>query len=296
MTNNEGMHAKSKSKVRRRYPALQLMRIESECLKMSTPFGRRRRTGNILDRVSAAQVDNSSGPGRLRSGYWATALRDEWSVISQAHRSAPTFPSRSYRAIGTVRDCNRLSRRSPRGSPNYSVALRSPKSAMPPPQTSTPMDRLSALAWTRRRVSGMRFNSWRQGMAMNVDDFRPSIDAASSEVGRRSDAATEGSAFAAAVVPSRKIPPTYANQCLSPDRLRQIDRVFYGPFFREKYGMGGDKALENGRIRYYGPVHPGSPRAENHLSPGSCGRRLIESPFESGHKEIRNAATSVAES
>jgi len=28
MTNNEGMHAKSKSKVRRRYPALQLFRIE----------------------------------------------------------------------------------------------------------------------------------------------------------------------------------------------------------------------------------------------------------------------------
>ena len=54
MTNNEGMHAKSKSKVRRRYPALQLMRIEPECLKMSTPFGRRRRTGNILDRFSAA--------------------------------------------------------------------------------------------------------------------------------------------------------------------------------------------------------------------------------------------------
>jgi hypothetical protein len=155
---------------------------------------------------------------------------------------------------------------------------------------------LSALAWTRRRVSRMRFNSWRQGTAMNVDDFRLSIDTASSEVGRRSGAATEGPAFAAAVVPLRKIPPTYANQRLSPDRLRQIDRVFYGPFFREKYGMGGDKALENGRIRYYGPVHPGSPRAENHLSPGSCGRRLIESPFESGHKEIRNAATSVAES
>ena len=131
---------------------------------------------------------------------------------------------------------------------------------------------------------------------MSVDDFRPSIDTAYSEVGRRSDAASEGPAFAAAVVPLRKIPPAYNNQHLSPDRLRQIDRVFYGPFFREKYGMGGDKALENGRIRYYGPVHPGSPRAENHLSPGSRGCRLIESPFESGHKEIRNAATSVAES
>src|SRR5258708_2296125 len=127
---------------------------------------------------------------------------------------------------------------------------------MPPPQTSTPMDRLSALSWTRRRVSRMRFNSWRQGIAMDVDDFRLSIDTASSEVGRGSDAATEGLAFAAAVVPLRKIPPTYTNQRLSPDRLRQIDRVFFGPFFREKYGMGGDKALENGRIRYYGPVQP----------------------------------------
>jgi hypothetical protein len=115
----------------------------------------------------------------------------------------------------------------------------------------------------------MRFNSWRQGMAMNVDDFRPSIDAASSEVGRRSDAATEGSAFAAAVVPLRKIPPTYTNQRLSPDRLRQIDRVFFGPFFREKYGMGGDKALENGRIRYYGPVQPANSARE------LAGRRYV---------------------
>jgi len=34
MTNNEGMHAKSKSKVRRRDAALQLFRIESERLTL----------------------------------------------------------------------------------------------------------------------------------------------------------------------------------------------------------------------------------------------------------------------
>ena len=89
---------------------------------------------------------------------------------------------------------------------------------------------------------------------MNADDFRLSIDAASSEAGRRSDTATERPAFAAAVVPLRKIPPTYTNQRLSSDRLRQIDRVFFGPFFREKYGKGGDKALQNDRIRYYGLI------------------------------------------
>ncbi len=120
-----------------------------------------------------------------------------------------------------------------------------------------------------RADTSVEFNSWRQGMAMNVDDFCLSIDAASSEVGRRSDAATEGSAFAAAVVPLRKIPPTYTNQRLSSDRLRQIDRVFFGPFFREKYGMGGDKALENGRIRYYGPVQPANSARE------LAGRRYV---------------------
>jgi hypothetical protein len=41
MTNNEGMHAKSKSKVRRRDPALRLFRIKSERLELSAPFGRR---------------------------------------------------------------------------------------------------------------------------------------------------------------------------------------------------------------------------------------------------------------
>jgi hypothetical protein len=89
---------------------------------------------------------------------------------------------------------------------------------------------------------------------MTVDDFRSGIDAASLDVGRRPDATTVRSAVAAVVVPLRQIPPTYPNQRLSPERLHQIDRAFFGPFFREKYGTGGDKALENGRIRYYGPI------------------------------------------
>jgi hypothetical protein len=104
---------------------------------------------------------------------------------------------------------------------------------------------------------------------MTVDDFRSSIDAASLDVGRRPDATTERSAFAAVVVPLRQIPPTYSNQRLSPERLHQIDRAFFGPFFREKYGTGGDKALENGRIRYYGPVQPANDAGE------LAGRRYV---------------------
>lgn len=91
---------------------------------------------------------------------------------------------------------------------------------------------------------------------MTVDDFRSGIDAASSDAGRRPDVTTERSAPAAVVVPLRLVPPTSPSQRLLLRRLRQIDRAFFGPFFREKYGTGGDKALENGRIRYYGPVHP----------------------------------------
>jgi hypothetical protein len=104
---------------------------------------------------------------------------------------------------------------------------------------------------------------------MTVDDFRSSIDAASLDARRRPDATTERSAFAAVVVPLRQIPPTSPNQRLSPERLHQIDRVFFGPFFREKYGTGGDKALENGRIRYYGPVQ----RANN--AGELAGRRYV---------------------
>jgi hypothetical protein len=97
---------------------------------------------------------------------------------------------------------------------------------------------------------------------MTVDDFRSRIDAASSNVGRSPDATTERSAFSAAIVPLRQIPPTYPDQRLSSERLHQIDRAFFGPFFRDKYGAGGDKALENGRIRYYGPVQPANNAGE----------------------------------
>jgi hypothetical protein len=103
---------------------------------------------------------------------------------------------------------------------------------------------------------------------MIVDDFRSGIDAASLDV-VRPDKTAERPAFAAVVVPSRQLPLTYPNQRLSPERLHQIDRAFFGPFFREKYGTGGDKALENGRIRYYGPVQ----RANN--AGELAGRRYV---------------------
>ena len=104
---------------------------------------------------------------------------------------------------------------------------------------------------------------------MTVGDFRSCLDAASLDVGRRPDATAERSASAAVVVPLRQIRPTYPNQRLSPERLHQIDRVFFGPFFREKYGTAGDKALENGRIRYYGPVQPANNAGE------FAGRRYV---------------------
>ena len=84
---------------------------------------------------------------------------------------------------------------------------------------------------------------------MTVDEFR--IDAASSETAGSPNATIGRLAFAASIVPLRHFPPTYPN-----DRVSKIDRAFFGPFFREKYGTGGDKALENRRIRYYGPVQP----------------------------------------
>jgi hypothetical protein len=103
---------------------------------------------------------------------------------------------------------------------------------------------------------------------MSVDDFRSGMDAASSDVGHRPNPASERSA---AVTPLRKIPPTHLDQRLSPERLRlrQIDSAFFGPFFRDKYGTEGDKALENGRIRYYGPVHPANDAGE------LAGRRYV---------------------
>ena len=93
-------------------------------------------------------------------------------------------------------------------------------------------------------------------IAMTLDDLRCNMDAAALYVSRSPEVTTERSTFAAAVVPLRQIPPTYPIQPLSHERVREIDRAFFGPFFREKYGAAGDKALENSRIRYYGPVQP----------------------------------------
>jgi hypothetical protein len=91
-------------------------------------------------------------------------------------------------------------------------------------------------------------------MAMTVGDVRPRINSASSEIRRRPGAATRWSSVAA-VVSLRPTSAAGPNHDPSPERLRQIDRAFFGPFFRDKYGTGGDKGLENHRIRYYGPVH-----------------------------------------
>lgn len=104
---------------------------------------------------------------------------------------------------------------------------------------------------------------------MTVYDFRSGVDAPSLDVVRSLDDKTERSAPAAAIVPLRQIPSTHPNESLSPERLRQIDRAFFGPFFREKYGAGGDKALENGRIRYYGPVQSANDASE------LAGRRYV---------------------
>jgi hypothetical protein len=106
-------------------------------------------------------------------------------------------------------------------------------------------------------------------IAMTIDDLRSDMDAASLGACHNLGAATEPPAFAAGVVPLRQIPPTQANQPLSPERLRQIDRAFFGPFFRDKYGSGGDRALKNNRIRYYGPVQPASDAGE------LAGRRYV---------------------
>jgi hypothetical protein len=104
---------------------------------------------------------------------------------------------------------------------------------------------------------------------MAVDDFRAGVEAAPSGVGRSPDATTERSAFAATVVPLWPLLPIDPNQRLSSERLHEIDRAFFGPFFREKYGTAGDKALENNRIRYYGPVQPANDAGE------LAGRRYV---------------------
>ena len=93
---------------------------------------------------------------------------------------------------------------------------------------------------------------------MSVDEFRFRPGAASALVEPGPYAAAERPATTAAIVQLRRVPLAPPDRRLSPERLHQIDRAFFGPFFREKYGTGGDKALENGRIRYYGPLQPAS--------------------------------------
>ena len=99
---------------------------------------------------------------------------------------------------------------------------------------------------------------------MSVGDFRSHIGAASSGAARgpNNTTTTEQLAFVASVVPLRPFLSTSTSQSLTPERLGKIDRVFYGPFFREKYGVEGDRALENRRIRYYGPLQPATDAGE----------------------------------
>lgn len=130
---------------------------------------------------------------------------------------------------------------------------------------STRLDRQSAPCLNRQRVKRKRLNSWRLEIAMTVGDVRNRIDAASSGVWCRPDAAAEQPSLGA-------IPPTPSSTTSSNQhRLleRQIDRAFFGPFFREKYGSAGDKGLENCRIRYYGPIHPANNAGE------LAGRRYV---------------------
>ena len=143
------------------------------------------------------------------------------------------------------------------------------KIAMSPPQTSTedinPIESTIDRCLNGQRVKRKRFNSWRLEIAMTVGDVRYRIDAASSGVWCRPDAAADQPSLG--VVPPGPISPTSPDQHRLLDR--QIDRAFFGPFFREKYGSGGDKGLENCRIRYYGPIHPASDAGE------LAGRRYV---------------------
>jgi hypothetical protein len=75
MTNNEGMHAKSKSKVRRRYPALQLFRIE----RLSETAARRGQPPAGTDRTGV--VDQVSPPAKI------SFLMTAWT---------PQFPSTTW--------------------------------------------------------------------------------------------------------------------------------------------------------------------------------------------------------
>jgi hypothetical protein len=99
-------------------------------------------------------------------------------------------------------------------------------------------------------------------------DVAPSLD---DRVG--ADATTKRQAFAAVVAQMKQIsPPVSPRQRLMHEQhelVHQIDRAFFGPFFREKYGRGGDKALENDRIRYYGLIQPANDGGE------LAGRRYV---------------------
>ncbi len=99
-------------------------------------------------------------------------------------------------------------------------------------------------------------------------DLISGVDVAHSSDSRvGAGAMAERPAFAAVVV--QITPPASASQRLSHERLHEIDRVFFGPFFREKYGRGGDKVLENDRIRYYGPIQSANDGGE------LAGRRYV---------------------
>jgi hypothetical protein len=94
-------------------------------------------------------------------------------------------------------------------------------------------------------------------MAMTVDSICGVEVAVSSGGQVGADAASERSAVGTVVVQMKPAsPPEFLSQRLVHELQHQIDRVFFGPFFREKYGGEGDKALENDRIRYYGLLQP----------------------------------------
>ena len=96
-------------------------------------------------------------------------------------------------------------------------------------------------------------------------DVAPSLD---TPVG--ADATAERPPFAAVVVQMKPVSPTGQRRWHEQHELQhQIDRVFFGPFFREKYGRGGDKALQNDRIRYYGLIQPADDGGE------LAGRRYV---------------------
>jgi hypothetical protein len=100
--------------------------------------------------------------------------------------------------------------------------------------------------------------------------FVPGIDIAPSDNRDGAEAARGRPAFAAVVVPIKQASlPASVRLRLAHERLHEIDRVFFGPFFREKYGRGGDKALENDRIRYYGLIQPADDGGE------LAGRRYV---------------------